>query len=66
MNANELRAEIARHGETCGILAKALGFSNQTMTSRLKGEKDFTRKEIKIIKDRYNLSPERIVEIFLS
>lgn len=66
MNANELKAEMVRHGDTCGILAAALGFSAQTMTSRLKGEKDFTRKEIKLIKDRYNLSAERVVEIFLS
>lgn len=66
MNANELKAEMVRHGDNCGILAKALGVSNQTMTSRLKGEKDFTRKEIKLIKDRYNLSAERVVEIFLS
>lgn len=66
MNSNELKAEMIRHGETCGMLAKALRISPATMTSRLKGEKDFTRKEIKIIKDRYDLSAQRIVEIFLS
>jgi len=66
MNVKELKVEMLRHGDTCGELAKALGFSSVSMTSRLKGKTDFTRTEIEIIRDRYDLSADRIVEIFLS
>lgn len=66
MNVKELKVEMLRHGDTCGELAKALGFSSVSMSSRLSGKTDFSRREIEIIRDRYDLSADRVVQIFLA
>ncbi len=66
MNSNELRAEIARHGETGTMLAKYLGVANATLSKKLNGKVEFTQSEIGAIKNHYNLSSDRVVEIFFA
>lgn len=66
MNKNELRSVMARYGDSYQDLATALDKSLNAVTLKINGQKDFTRTEIKIIIDRYNLSPEDVVRIFFA
>lgn len=67
MNTKELKVEMMRHDETGKILAKALGISEVSFSFKInENGSAFTRPEIEIIAKRYNLTPERVVEIFLS
>ena len=68
MNVNELKIEMLRHGDNGADLAKALGIVRQTLSTKMNGSNgsEFTQGEIAKIKDRYNLSPERIAEIFFA
>lgn len=65
MNTLELKAEIARNGDTGMRLAKALGCSQQTLSRKLNNKgSEFNQKEINAIRTRYNLSYDRIGVIF--
>jgi plasmid maintenance system antidote protein VapI len=64
MNANELRAEIARHELTIPKLADMMQMSKKTLYSRVKGETSFTQQEISLIANVLSLSKERIIDIF--
>lgn len=67
MNLKELKVEMVRHDDTGGDLAKALGISRQTLSRKFNSDNtDFTQKEMAIIQKRYNLSGERISEIFFA
>ena len=45
MNANLLKSEIVKNGLTQGDIAKALGMSKNTFTSRMQGKSDFGLEE---------------------
>lgn len=65
MNTNKLRAKMALHGDNGGTLSEALGLSQQRFSAKLNGNNaEFTQSEIQTIKDRYNLTPEEIEDIF--
>lgn len=64
INSNELRAQMARHGDTGATLAKALGITQKALSEKLTGKTDFTRCEIYGIKLRYNLSADEVDLIF--
>ena len=67
MNIKELKVEMIRHDDTGEDLAKALGIARQTLSRKLNSDKtDFMQSEIAIIQKRYNLSGERIAEIFFA
>ena len=66
MNKNELRAQMARYGDTGQTLAEALGMAINTLSEKMNGKRDFTQSEIRAIKQRYNLSPEEIDLIFFN
>lgn len=66
MNKNELRAEMARYGDSNQTLAKALNRSKTSFSEKLNGHADFTQSEIAFIMQRYSLTPERIVLIFFT
>lgn len=65
-NSQELRIEMLRHNDTGGMLAKVLGIAHPTFSNKLNNKEgaEFTQKEISLIKDRYNLSSERVDIIF--
>lgn len=65
MNKIELRVEMVRRNETIEDLAKVLGIVRPTLSAKING-KGFTQKEIATIKEHYNLSPERVAEIFFA
>ena len=66
MNANELRAEIARNNLTIPKLAKLINVNKSTLYSRVNGKTPFTQKEITEIAKILNLSKEKIFFIFFT
>ena len=66
MNVKELKVEMIRHNENGDDLANGLGISRQTLSRKMNNKAEFTQKEISAIKERYNLMPERVSEIFFA
>lgn len=68
MNANELRAQMARHGDSAKALAKALDMAESTLSCRMNGRRNmcFSQYEIQIIIDRYSLTAEEVMLIFFA
>lgn len=68
MNSNELKIEMMRHNETGENLAAFLGISRTTLSCKMSANQnsDFTQSEIAKIKEHYNLSSERLTEIFFA
>ena len=64
MNTSELKAAMARNNDTQEKLAAALGLQVSGVSERVRGNVEFRRSEINIIRSRYNLSPEETVKIF--
>lgn len=65
MNSNKLRAAMALHGDTGQRLSQAIGISHNTFSKKLNGQVSFVQNEIQAISERYSLSPDEIVDIFL-
>lgn len=67
MNGNELRAEMARHGDSGTKLAELMGIKQNTFSYKINGKfEGFTQNEIQFLIDRYNLSSEAIWRIFFA
>lgn len=67
MNSTELRIEMLRHNDTGKTLADALGITRTTLSAKTHGKNaEFTQKEIMSITKRYELTPERVNEIFFA
>ena len=68
MNANELRAQIARHGDSAKSLAQALGIAEATLSCKLNGRRNqcFSQFEIQVIIDRYKLTADEVMLIFFA
>ena len=68
MNGTELLVEMQRHNETREQLSNYLGITRQTLARKMSDDNnsDFTMGEIKKIKEHYNLTIERVDEIFFS
>lgn len=64
MNRTELDIEMVRNGDNGSSLAEALGITPVTFSNKRSGKVEFTRIEIQKIIARYNLSAERMTEIF--
>ncbi len=61
-----LKSILVRHGDSVATLAEKMGLSQTSLYRRINGETDFDYKEIKVIKDIYDLSPEDIDAIFFT
>ena len=66
MNENELRAVIARNGETAKRLAEYLDMAEGTLSAKIRGTQDFWLHEIKQIKEHYNLTNDELDAIFFA
>ena len=55
---------MALHGDTQGSLAQALEMAQETLSRKLNEQGEFSQSEIKVIKNRYNLTPEEVDAIF--
>lgn len=64
MNKASLKAKMIINNDIGMTLAKALGISESTLSSKINGKAEFTRSEMAKIKERYQLSPEEIDDIF--
>lgn len=67
MNGAKLRSVMVLHGDTTTDLAEYLECTPQTIYNKLKENgTEFTRPEIIKIKNRYNLTPEQVDDIFFN
>lgn len=66
MVRNELRSQMALHGDTNQSLADALGISYGAFSQKINEKQSFTQQEIKTIIDRYTLSAEDTQRIFFA
>lgn len=66
MNSNELRAQMARHGDNNNALAKALGKTVASVCNKIKGRRPFSLSEVQTIITRYDLTAEQTVTIFFA
>lgn len=67
MNVKELKVEMVRHNDTVGSLAAAIGKSRSTLSKKINSERgDFTQSEISAISDHYQLTSDRVAEIFFA
>ena len=64
MNKNLFRAIHTAHGDTQKQVAEILGIAEQTLAAKVNGETDFKHSEIKLLIDRYGLTPEQVDQIF--
>lgn len=63
-DTKELRVEMLRNGDTGQSLSKYLGITHPTFSNKLNNNAEFTQEEIYKIKTKYNLTCERVDEIF--
>lgn len=68
MDVARLKSVMVLHGDNGGKLAKALGISPQRLSAKINEHKgaEFTQGEITKIKNRYNLTPEELEQIFFA
>ena len=53
------------HGDTMNDLAEALGIAYQTLSMKMNANgSEFTQGEIAVIRERYKLSDEQVIQIF--
>lgn len=66
MNKKGLRIILISNEDNQGELARYLGISEQTLSKKINEREGagFNQREIKLIKDKYNLSPKQVDEIF--
>lgn len=60
----KLREQIDKNNDTLEKLATYLEITYQTLSKKMNGHVEFTRIEIKKIKDRYSLTAEQLDYIF--
>lgn len=66
MNKNHFKSVMVLHGDTQKSVADALSVSEQTISDKINGISDFKQSEIKVLIDRWNLTPAQVDEIFFS
>lgn len=67
MNLTELKVEMLRHNDTGEDLANALGVTRTTLSAKMNCRNaEFTQREIALIRERYQLTPDRMTEIFFA
>lgn len=65
MNKTKLKSIMILHGHTNKDIADMLGISEQSVSCKInENGTEFKQGEIKIIADRYKLTPEDIAAIF--
>lgn len=68
MNKNLLSSKMKLFNDTQEILANAIGISLSRLNAKINetGGAEFTQSEIKIIKKRYSLTNDEVIEIFFN
>lgn len=65
-NSVELRVECLRNNISLDALAARIGVNSTTLYRKIKGESEFNRNELQIIKDTLALDDERFIDIFFT
>lgn len=66
VNKNLLKSKQVLNGDTDAELAAALGISPQTYSAKINGKVEFIAREIKDIRNRYQLSDDDVMNIFFA
>ncbi len=66
MQIKLLKAKMVLHGDTLTSLSEYLGLTTRALCYKVNGKSPFKDKEMKVIKERYNLTDSEVAEIFLS
>lgn len=67
MNKNLLKSFIVRYDGNQETLAKAMGMSLSTLNAKINENRaSFSVKEMRFLKDRYNLSNDEFITIFFT
>jgi DNA-binding XRE family transcriptional regulator len=67
MNSKLLRSIMVMHGDTNKTLAEFLDVSEQSVSNKInENGTEFKQGEIKMIAEKYSLSPEQIQDIFFN
>lgn len=66
MQIKLLKAKMVLHGDTLKTLSESLGLTTRALCYKVNGVSPFKDKEMKVIKERYNLTDSEVAEIFLS
>ena len=64
MDRSALKSKMALNNDTGITLAGFLNITDTTLSAKINGKAEFTRKEIALIKGRYSLSAEEVDAIF--
>ncbi len=66
MNKLKLESVMRLYGDTGTSLAKFLGMARTTFSAKINETNgaEFTQSEIAMIKEKYSLSPDNVIEIF--
>lgn len=65
-NSVELRVECLKNNISLDTLAARIGVNTSTLYRKIKGESEFNRNELQIIKDTLSLNDERFIAIFFN
>ena len=66
MNSNMFSGFMVMNGDTNETLADFLGISTTSVSNKRNGKTDFTQGEIVKIKNRWNLTPDQVDQIFFA
>lgn len=66
MIGNKVKGMVMSKGSSCGKLAKELGITPTTLSTRLSGKTEFSKSELDTVKRVYNLSNDEFIEIFFT
>lgn len=59
-----LLSKMALHGDNQQNLADRLGINRQTLSRKIKGNADFTQREMNVIRESYNLTDGEFAKMF--
>lgn len=64
VDKNKLKSKMVLHGDTIKSLSTKIGISRNNLSSKINGKLPFISKEIAVIVNLYNLTPEETTTIF--
>ena len=65
MNTNAFKAAMVYNGDTQATTAEFLGISRVALSEKLNQKYDFRLPEIRMLCERWKLTPEKVYEIFI-
>lgn len=66
MNDTELKVEMLRNKVNRTQLAEKLNITKSALSKKINGVSEFSRKDIRIVKEVLKLTPQRVDEIFFN